>query len=89
MSSSSTDGIASAAVGILVFSLFGALALGILAGAVVFGAIVGGAAGLGVTGFQIYKKRKKVGPWDERADATGYGLFGEGGVFLGEEVKWQ
>ncbi len=81
------DEVSGAAIGILVLSLIGGIAVMILIGGLVFGAILGGAAGAGVLGFRAYKKRK-IAPWQEKTDATGFGLFEPGGTFLGEEVKW-
>ncbi len=88
MTNNSTDAIAGPAVAILVFSLFAGIGLSLIIGGLVFGAITGGVAGAGVLGYRAYKKRKSLGPWDEKADAAGFGLFEPGGVFLGEEVKW-
>lgn len=81
------DEISGAAVGILALSLIGGIALMIIVGGLVLGAIIGGTAGAGVLGYRAYKKRQ-LGPWEEKTDATGFGLFEPGGTFLGEEVKW-
>lgn len=81
------DEVSGAAVGILVLSIIGGFALMIVLAGVVFGAITGLALGGGVLGYRYYKK-KKLGPWDEKGNATGFGLFEPGGSFLGEEVRW-
>jgi hypothetical protein len=81
------DEVSGAAAGILALSIIGGIALVVIVAGAVLGAVTGLAVGGGVLGYRYYKK-KKLGPWDEKSDATGFGLFEPGGSLLGEEVRW-
>lgn len=67
-------------VSVIAFAVLGGLAIWGLAGLVLGGG--------GIAGYRYYKK-KELGLWDEKMDATGLGIYEPGGTLLGEEIEWE
>ncbi len=84
--SSEVSGIAAT---IIALSIIGAVALVIILAGLTAGVITGGAVGVGFLGYRAYKKRQLLGPYDERGDASGTGLYDRGGLFVGQEDRWE
>lgn len=82
-----SDEVSGNVVSIIVLILIGSVMVIFFVGSVIFGAISGLVVGGGVAGYRLYK-RSQVSPFEEKADATGFGLFEPGGLFMGEEVHW-